>query len=253
MNNIEFANSTEEYRKLVEQRGNPLEKIRVRQLEELDALCNKCVNFDEMLCEGSRLCAVGNYIQLVQCNKLADGRERKDWLNRATYANLGKKKINFLVDNPTFRTDANIFVNAGKFYVNDKELPEMCQLQYCIETTNKVKEYMLAFVHEGYKPKYLFTIQLYAMPELNDPDIIFSDYKLLNAMSEMICQPDWLHIDAIDYIGNARIRQTMLKCLRLRLDENKYTSVSYTTLEPKSDLEADIYEEITTWKQTLLP
>lgn len=230
------------------ERGTPLEKIRVRQLRELDSLCGRCFDHDEMLCEGSRLCAVGNFIQLVQCSKLTEGKEQRNWFDRATYANLGKTKINSLVDNPTSRTEANISLVDGKFNVNDWQMPTFSRLPYCIESTDKIKQYMLAFVDSGYRPKYTFTIQLYALPQLNDPDIIFSDHKLLNAMMDIICQPDWLHIDAIDYIGNARIRQTMLKCLRLRLDESRTTTVSYTTLEAKNDLESDIYEEIASWK-----
>jgi hypothetical protein len=189
-------------------------------------------------------------VDLEACHKLEENQDQEDWRRRAIQSNIGKKKISAiqaLDTSPYYPLDVERTATGFKI-AGGSRYPETARFAYSSSTTDCVKQHMLNFVDCGFNPRYLFTIQLYQDETVLDNDVLFTDYKLLDALYKMVVEPDWVHIDAVDYQGNARIRQTMLKCLRVRLDEMKMTTVSYTSLEPKTDLEDDLYGEISKWQ-----
>lgn len=243
--------NTEKYATWVEGNPSKIAELRLKQLMELDELCMRCNMGDTMLCSGYRLDGtIDGRVELSQCHKLEENQEQEDWIRRATESNIGKKKITSIQQlgtTPHYPIDVEQTATGFRM-VGSSNYPETARFPYSTATTDCVKQHMLNFVDCGFQPRYVFTIQLYRDEEILDNDVLFVDYKLLEVMHRMIVEPDWVHIDAVDYQGSARIRQTMLKCLRLRLDELKMTTVSYTSLEPKTDLEDDIYGEISKWQ-----
>lgn len=246
--------NTELFADYIEKHPSKLGELRLKQLMELDDLCLKCLKGDTMLCNGYRL--QGNAhgdVDLNACHRLEENFELQDWQRRAIASGIGKKKIRAIQETETEHYPFDVTYSNGGFcrQNNGKQIyyPNTGRFRYCAETTSVVKQHLLNFVDSGLDCRYLFTLQLYQDPKLLENEILFSDTNLLAAMHEYVNKPEWLHVEALDYQGNPRIRQTMLKCLRLRLDDMRMTTVSYTSLEAKNDLEDNVYKEISTWNQ----
>lgn len=233
----------------------PINCAQINVLRELDEKCVECSKGTEMLCDGARLCFnIANKdrpeFELEQCWKLVELSEQTHWRTRMRQANLGDAKVRDILSKPSYRSNGDVEHKDEVFYVDGNEMDNLSYGEYSREFTDKIKEYMVAFVNCGFSPKYVFTVQLYKHERLSSTNVYLNDERLMEAMSKEIYDPEWLVLDGLDTKGNPKIRSALLKCLRWRLDEMRPTTVSLSkTVEATTEEEDDIYGEIAKWNK----